>query len=408
MRCIAILLCVAHVADAGLLTWFEQKFAGGPHELARAVEEGNAKASLRRAGLGRAHRVSITAMDPRAWLPSQCHTQIVKRFKTVGEITKPMNVLWDGDHAGIGGDGGEWTPCTHMARYGANFAVSFVRHLAFGLKPASVLEFGCGLGTTSDFLSRFTPGGARVVCVEPEVMLAEVFGHPGGAANSRFPLKPVQLAMLSFAPKNRPCADALFTPAMKFDLVASFEVAEHVPAEVHVELVRRLTAATSKYLVFSAARPGQAGTGHIDASSRTGAAWRDLFVGAGLTFLPHLTHALRFTAYTDRAFDFGGNLIAMGAPGVADVPTSQIPRLAMDCNTTFQYYCDGAGRTTMEGVDFPSFRTVLGSSVQPSLSAVEKQRNSDMREKYQDDVTDALWPELSSTIHRLGKDLQCH
>ena len=397
MRCIAILLCVAHVANGTLWTWFEQMFAGGPPELGRALEEGNAKMSLRRAGRGGAHRASITAMDPSAWLPSQCHTQIVKRFKTVGEITKPLNVLWDGAHAGIGGDGGEWTPCTHMARYGTNFAVSFVRHLAFGLKPASVLEFGCGLGTTSDFLSRFTPGGARVVCVEPEVMLAEVFGHPEGAANSRFPLKPVQLAMLSFAPKNRPCADALFTPAMNFDLVASFEVAEHIPVEFHAELVRRLTAATSKYLVFSAARPGQAGTGHIDASSRSGAAWRDLFVGAGLTFLPRLTHALRFTAYVDRAYDFGGNLIAMGRSGVADVPTSQIPRLAMDCNTTFWWICTGK----WGHVD------ILGSSVQPSLSEVETQRNSVTREKYQDNVADALWPELSSTIHRLGKDLQC-
>ena len=30
-------------------------------------------------------------------------------------------------------------------------------------------------GTTSDFLARFVPGGSLVTCIEPEVMLAEVF-----------------------------------------------------------------------------------------------------------------------------------------------------------------------------------------------------------------------------------------
>ena len=43
-----------------------------------------------------------------------------------------------------GARGGHWSSCTHLKRYGINFAVFFARFLAYHIRPASVLEFGCG------------------------------------------------------------------------------------------------------------------------------------------------------------------------------------------------------------------------------------------------------------------------
>ena len=58
--------------------------------------------------------------------------------------------------ASEGSKGGAWSACTHLTRYGLNTAPFFMRFLALQLQPQSALELGCGLGTTADFLARFT------------------------------------------------------------------------------------------------------------------------------------------------------------------------------------------------------------------------------------------------------------
>jgi hypothetical protein len=63
----------------------------------------------------------------------------------------------------MGDKGGHWNACTHLNVYGINFMPFFARMLSHGFRPKSVLEFGCGLGTTSDFVARFTAGGSDVV-----------------------------------------------------------------------------------------------------------------------------------------------------------------------------------------------------------------------------------------------------
>ena len=265
------------------------------------------------------------------FVPKACDKVIVRKHPTIAELIAANK------GADMGLHGGEWSACTHLKIYGLNFASNFVRGLAHGLKPASVLEFGCGLGTTSDFLARFVPGGARVVCVEPEPMLGEVYGAgQSHLPQHRFPARPVQLAMMSFAPEARQCADKLFTQEMGFELVCSFEVAEHVPAQFHPELVRRIAAATSKYLVFSAARPDQGGTGHLHESSHLDDWWIKEFTSvdrgaAGkLVFLPLLSKILRIAAYPDRDYDLAGNVIAFGVPGTPDIP--KLPSIVQDCD----------------------------------------------------------------------------
>lgn len=53
--------------------------------------------------------------------------------------------------------------------------------------------------------------------------------------------------------------------AGKFDLVMCLEVAEHIPKhQAHNALLRTLAESTGNLLVFSAAQPGQNGTGHVN------------------------------------------------------------------------------------------------------------------------------------------------
>ena len=71
-----------------------------------------------------------------------------------------------------GYSGGQWSSCTHLKVYGLNFAPFVARFLSYQLAPKTALEFGCGLGTTSDFVARFA--NATVTCVEPEKTLGEL------------------------------------------------------------------------------------------------------------------------------------------------------------------------------------------------------------------------------------------
>ena len=223
--------------------------------------------------------------------------QVVK-FPTLPEIIASKGMT--------GADGGEWTACTHLQRYGLNLALYFLRFLAFELKPKTALEFGCGLGTTADYLARFSPGGAAVTCLEPEPMLGEVF--------DRHPTRSAQLAVDVFTTEGLACRSQL--SETKFDLVYSVEVAEHVSAEHHPKLVKFLAEAVAPggRLVFSAARKGQGGTGHIDASSRSRKEWEALFAAKGLELDNGLSQMARRSAYPERSYDIYKNVFVMRWP----------------------------------------------------------------------------------------------
>jgi SAM-dependent methyltransferase len=343
--------------------------------------------------------------EVQTFLPNACHPHVVRRFPAL------TSLLERGKGAALGGAGGHWSACTHVQLYGMNFAAFFARHLAYGLRPARVLEFGGGLGTTSDFLARFVPGGSRVVCVEPEAMLGEVFG--GAGAPRAFPRGPLQLAMLSFAPEARACADRLFHADMQFELVLSLEVAEHIPAEHASELIERLARATSKYLVFSAARPGQGGTGHIDESMHDRDWWIEQFTTANrgtatgkLKLLPQLSRALRYvTGWAERAYDFGTNLIAFGAPGVEDV--AAVPQLAHDCffhglGLMPEVHGDDADKAYAREHNMSAFLPLERPCPPPRPEEREK------RAAWVEGQGQALWPELDLLVRRVRSgELKC-
>jgi hypothetical protein len=60
--------------------------------------------------------------------------------------------------------------------------------------------------------------------------------------------------------------------------VMTIEVLEHIPAEFHPHAIDALAQATKKYLLFSAAHPGQPGEGHVGPSMKTRDQWLADFV----------------------------------------------------------------------------------------------------------------------------------
>lgn len=79
--------------------------------------------------------------------------------------------------------------------------------------------------------------------------------------------------------------DLNLTPAADlpkiFDVAYCFEVAEHLPAPLGERLVTFL-ASLAPVVVFSAAHPGQGGTGHINEQPKH--YWIERFQHAGLTY----------------------------------------------------------------------------------------------------------------------------
>lgn len=73
------------------------------------------------------------------------------------------------------------------------------------------------------------------------------------------------------------------------DLSYCFEVAEHLPPELGDRLVRFL-AELSPIVIFTAARPGQGGTGHLNEQPK--AYWIERFTRSGMRHVPDESQAL--------------------------------------------------------------------------------------------------------------------
>jgi|EP00966_Prymnesium_polylepis_P006390 SAM-dependent methyltransferase len=238
---------------------------------------------------------------PGLWSSTACAQFEVRHFESGWEASQKMSRR-------EGSRGGKWTACTHLKIFGINTAPFFMRFLAYALQPRSAFELGCGLGTTADYVSRFTPGGSEVTCAEPEPMLSEIFGQRA------LPKRPTQLSVNLFQNSSRGCLEAL--SARQFELVYSLEVAEHIPALLRPILVKALSSMASRYLVFSAARPGQAGVGHAPQKQISWKSWVKLFEAEGFTHALELTRRARQLAWPDRCFDLFRNVVVLLAPGI--------------------------------------------------------------------------------------------
>ena len=160
------------------------------------------------------------------------------------------------------------------------------------LTPRRVADFGCGSGA---WLAAAQALGAEITGLDGDWLPRD---------------------RLEVAPERVQAAD-LTEPVdlgARFDLALCLEVAEHLPAAAAATLVASLVRHAPAVL-FSAAVPGQGGTGHIHEAWPT--VWRDLFAQHG-----YACHdVIRGRIWTDRAIDvwYRQNLLLFLGPD-APVP----------------------------------------------------------------------------------------
>lgn len=172
-----------------------------------------------------------------------------------------------------GAAGGEWDRAAHEKLYGRNLNTGLGNFIVEHVAPKHLLEFGSGLCELASYIGEWT-ALAPSFCVEPAVEPADTLS-PG-------------IELLN--------VDVLSTPAPRvldrlFDLVLSVEVVEHVPRDQHEAVFDFLVARAGRLIVFSGARPGQGGHGHV--AERPELEWREEFTSRGCTFDPVLTMRAR-------------------------------------------------------------------------------------------------------------------
>lgn len=129
------------------------------------------------------------------------------------------------------------------------------------VRPQSVLDVGCGRGA---WLTIFQKSG-----------ISKILGIDGPHVDKTRLLIPSEC--FESVDLNQP-----FELPGPHDLVLCLEVAEHLPASMAYSLVKALTKA-APVVVFSAAIPGQGGTGHVN--ERWPEYWRQLFAKEGFDVL---------------------------------------------------------------------------------------------------------------------------
>ena len=141
-------------------------------------------------------------------------------------------------------------------RESAQIVVPMVYEL---LRPESVLDVGCGVGT---WLSEWSNAG-----------VADVLGIDGNYIDRNALDVPVD----RFAPVD---LRQSFSLGRKFDLVQTLEVAEHLDAAHADTFVESLTR-HGETILFSAAIPGQGGTHHVN--EQWPSYWAEKFAKVGYT-----------------------------------------------------------------------------------------------------------------------------
>lgn len=126
-------------------------------------------------------------------------------------------------------------------------------------QPESVIDFGCSIGT---HLECFHEHGCTVAGVEGDSRAIDHANIPGDYIDHHDLRDP-------------------YTTDGTYDLVLSFEVAEHIPERFSDTLVETLTQA-GDIIVFTAAPPGQYGTHHVNCQPRS--YWKKKFSLYGFTY----------------------------------------------------------------------------------------------------------------------------
>ncbi len=161
------------------------------------------------------------------------------------------------------------------------------RHLAQRDRPASVLQIGCGSGA---YLKYFASQGTQ-----------RIKGVDAAEGRSRY-LQLEEYTQVDF--------DKPFALAETFDLVICMEVIQHIPAQSEHILISSVAQLARERIVFSGARPGQTGAGHIN--HRPISHWLDLFASAG--WYPCLFDSLALRSLSTFPW-FRGTLVVLTRDG---------------------------------------------------------------------------------------------
>jgi SAM-dependent methyltransferase len=166
----------------------------------------------------------------------------------------------------------------YTARSSAYAARAITARLAAQLAPASVLDVGCAAGT---WLHAWTQAG-----------VADIHGIDGDHVDRDL----LEIPGASFTPVD---LNAPFDLGRRFDLVQSLEVAEHLDASTSNAFAECLARHAGRYVLFSAAPPGQGGENHIN--ERPYEFWRERFEGLGFATLdavrPAIAHDARISTW---------------------------------------------------------------------------------------------------------------
>ena len=192
-----------------------------------------------------------------------------------------------------GYEGGGWDKKAHEKLYGKNLNTGLGDFIAGTVKPQNFLEFGSGLGALSNYISHAVDLEPSY-CIEPAIESSDSYGE--------------NVSLLNVDIFNTPVPSVL---NKLFDTIISIEVAEHIPLELHEALFDFLVSRAGRMIVFSGARPGQGGHGHI--AERPELEWREEFTKRGCIFDLELTLKARNQSNT-RNINHRKNLQVFHAP----------------------------------------------------------------------------------------------
>lgn len=116
--------------------------------------------------------------------------------------------------------------------------------IAENLNPRSVCDFGCGCGKLLAGIGRAC--GCDIIGINKDMP------------------ENLQIPKAFFKQLNFTRGPVVLSDWVKFDLVISLEVAEHIPVGFADTFVFNLKTYSEKYIIFSAATPGQGGVGHVN------------------------------------------------------------------------------------------------------------------------------------------------
>jgi SAM-dependent methyltransferase len=199
------------------------------------------------------------------------------------------------------------------------------------LKPESVLDLGCGPCRS---LARFKEHGIkRVVGIDGSVELLK-----------NLHVQPHKADILFVDLERSPCV-----MGEKFDLVWSYEVAEHIANEENFLLT--LTENARRWIVMTAAVPGQGGIGHVNCQPREH--WISQLADRGFAYRRDLTEQFRslgrdLTGY----YDGNGMVFERNESMLGVTPNESLPVVGdpLDIRIGAHFVCYKNKRATFEAL----------------------------------------------------------